>query len=139
MRRAFILVAAVLVGGAAVAVSAAQSQQPGIVRTELLRHDLSVSGRELIQVRVDFAPGLGFPPHSHPGEEIATVLEGQLEYQFEGRPPVTLKAGEALFIPAGTIHSARNVGAGTASELATYLVEKGKPLVAFAPVSVSAK
>ncbi len=133
------LAAAVLVGGAAMALSSAQSQQPGIMRTELLRHDLSVSGRELIQVRVDFAPGRGFPPHSHPGEEIATVLAGQLEYQFEGRPPVTLKAGEALFIPAGTMHSARNVGAGTASELATYIVEKGKPLVAFAPVSISAK
>jgi quercetin dioxygenase-like cupin family protein len=84
MRRAFILVAAVLVGGAALAVSAAQSQQTGIMRTELLRHDLSVSGRELIQVRVDFAPGLGFPPHSHPGEEIATVLEASWNTSSRG-------------------------------------------------------
>jgi quercetin dioxygenase-like cupin family protein len=52
-----------------------------------------------------------------------------LEYQLEGKPPVTLRAGEVLFIPAGTIHSAKNVGSVNAAELATYIVEKGKPLV----------
>ena len=101
-----------------------------IERTDLLQHDLVVSGREVIQVRVDFAPGVAFPAHSHPGEEIAYVIEGVLEYQLEGKPPVTLKAGESLFIPAGTVHSAKNVaGLSNAAELATYIVEKGKPLV----------
>ena len=131
--------AAVLVIGIGLALSVAQAQQPGVNRTDLLRHDLSVPGREVIQVRVDFAPGVAFPPHSHPGEEIAYVIEGLLEYQLEGRPPVTLKTGETLFIPAGTIHSAKNVGTGNGAELATYLVEKGKPLVAFGPVSASVK
>jgi quercetin dioxygenase-like cupin family protein len=70
-----------------------------------------------------------FPKHSHPGEEIVYVIEGLLEYEVEGKPPVTLKAGEVLFIPAGTVHAARNVGSGNAAELATYVVEKGKPLV----------
>jgi len=100
-----------------------------IKRTDVQRHDLDVPGREVIQVRVDFAPGAAFGKHSHPSAEIAYVLEGTLEYQFEGQPPVTLKAGEALFIPAGTIHTARNVSNGSAAELATYVVEKGKPLV----------
>jgi quercetin dioxygenase-like cupin family protein len=107
----------------------AESQQPGIKRTDLQRHDLSAPGREVIQVRVDFAPGAAFPPHSHPGEEIAYVIEGSLEYQIEGQPPVTLKVGDTLFIPAGKIHAAKNVGSGNAAELATYVVEKGKPLV----------
>ena len=83
-------------------------------------------------MRVDFAPGVAFGKHSHPGEEIVYVLEGSLEYQLEGKPPVTLKAGEVLFIPAGTIHAAKNVGSGNAAELATYIVEKGKPLVVMA-------
>ncbi len=96
------------------------------------RHDLGVPGREVIQVRVDFAPGAAFGKHSHPGVEVAYVLEGTLEYQFEAEPPVTLKAGKALFIPAGTVHAARNVGTGNAAELATYIVEKGKPLVVLA-------
>ena len=72
---------------------------------------------------------MAFGKHTHPGEEIIYVLEGTLEYQIEDKPPVTLKAGDVLFIPAGTIHSARNVGSGTGSELATYIVEKGKPLL----------
>jgi quercetin dioxygenase-like cupin family protein len=134
-----ILAVAVLIVGSGLALNVAQSQQPGVTRTDLLRHDLDVSGREVIQARVDFAPGVAFPPHSHPGEEIAYVIEGELEYQVEGRPPVTLKTGEALFIPAGTIHSAKNVGSSNAAELATYLVEKGKPLVAFGPLSASVK
>jgi quercetin dioxygenase-like cupin family protein len=109
-----------------------QAQQPGIKRTDALRHDLGVPGREVIQVRVDFDPGVAFGKHSHPGAEVAYVLEGTLEYQLEGEPPVTLKAGEALFIPAGTIHAAKNIGTGNAAELATYIVEKGKPLVVLA-------
>ena len=48
---------------------------------------------------------------------------------MEGRPPLTLRAGEVLFVPAGTVHAARNVGRGPGAELATYIVEKGKPLV----------
>jgi quercetin dioxygenase-like cupin family protein len=139
MKAARILAVSVLIVGGGLALNVAQSQQPGVTRSDLLRHDLSVSGREVIQVRVDFAPEVAFPPHSHPGEEIAYVIEGLLEYRLEGRPPVTLKAGEALFIPAGTIHSAKNVGTDNAAELATYVVEKGKPLVAFGPVSASAK
>ena len=105
-------------------------QQPEIRRTELQRYDLSLQGREAIQVRIDFDPGTVFGKHSHPGEEIIYVIDGLLEYEVEGKPPVTLKAGEVLFIPAGTIHSAKNVGSSKGSELATYIVEKGKPLLA---------
>ena len=101
----------------------------GVTRTDLQRHDLSAPGREAIQVRVDLAPGVAFGKHTHPGEEVIYVLEGTLEYQLEDKPPVTLKAGDVLFIPAGTVHSARNPGSVTGSELATYIVEKGKPLL----------
>lgn len=135
MKTTRIIAAAVLFVGSGLALHVAQSQQPGVKRTDLLRQDLSVSGREVVQVRVDFAPGVAFPPHSHPGEEIAYVIEGQMEYQLEGKPPVTLKAGEALFIPAETMHAAKNVGSGNAAELATYIVEKGKPLVVLGEVS----
>lgn len=135
MRTTRSLAMAVLILGGGLALNAAQSQQPGVTRTDLLRHDLGVPGREVVQVRVDFAPGVAFPPHSHPGEEIAYVIEGLLEYRLEGKPAVTLKAGEVLFIPAGATHSAKNVGSGHAAELATYIVEKGKPLVALDEVS----
>ncbi len=80
------------------------SAQQGVQRTELQRQDLSVPGREVIQVRVDLDPGVTFPLHSHPGEEIIYVIEGEWEYQVEGK----------------------------GAELATYIVEKGKPLVVLA-------
>ena len=120
-------VAVLLVGGGLAHVGLAQ--QPGISRTELQRHDLSDPGREVIQVRVELDSGVEFGKHWHPGEEIVYVLEGSLEYLVEGSPPVTLEAGEVLFIPARAIHSAKNVGQDNGAELATYLVEKGKPLV----------
>jgi len=139
MKTTRIIAAAVLFAGSALALHMAQAQQPGVMRTDLQQHDLSVPGREVVQVRVDIVPGVLAANHSHPGEEIVYVIEGLLEYELEGKPPVTLKAGEVLFIPAGAIHSAKNVGTVNAAELATYIVEKGKPLVVLGQVSASAK
>ncbi len=119
-----------IVGLAALTLPVSALAQKGeIKRTELQRHNLLTPGREAVQVRIDFDPGTAFGRHKHPGEEVIYVIEGELEYQVDGKPPVTLKAGEVLFIPAGTIHAAKNVGKGNGAELATYIVEKGKPLV----------
>jgi quercetin dioxygenase-like cupin family protein len=107
----------------------ALAQQSGIKRTDLQQHDLSTNGKEAVQARIDFEPHTAFGKHSHPGEEIIYVLEGSLEYEIEGELPKTLKAGEVLFIPAGKIHSAKNNSNSKASELATYVVEKGKPIL----------
>ena len=117
---------AALIATTGLALHVAQAQQVGARRIDLQRHDLSVAGREVIQTIVELAPGTTAPRHTHPGEEIIYVLEGTWEYTVEGKPPVILKAGDVLFIPAGTIHSARNVGTGRAAELATYIVEKGE-------------
>jgi len=127
-----IMALVVLIVGSGLALHVARAQQPGVTRNDLQRHDLSIPGREAIQTIVAIAPGVTAPRHSHPGEEIVYVIEGLLEYELEGKPAVTLKAGEVLFIPAGTIHSAKNVGSGNGAELATYIVEKGKSLVVVA-------
>jgi len=108
-------------------------QPPGISRTDLQQHDLSVSGLQVVQNRVDLTPEAPAIRHTHPGEEIIYVLEGSLEYQLEDQPPRTLHAGDVFFIPAGAIHSVKNVGTGDAAELGTYVVESGKPLVVPAP------
>jgi quercetin dioxygenase-like cupin family protein len=123
--------AAIALALAAAALSAQAPRPPGSTRTDLQRHDLSVPGREVLQARVDFAPGASFPAHRHPGEEIIYVLEGTLEYEVEGQPPVVLEAGDVLFVPTGAFHSARNLGDTPGSELATYVLEKGKPLTEF--------
>ena len=124
-----IIAIAVPIIGCGLILHMAHAQGTGIKRTDLQQYDLSVPGREVVQVRVDLAPRAVAPKHSHPGEEIVYVIEGSLEYQVEGKPPVTLKAGEVLFIPYGTVHAAKNASSDNAAELVTYIVEKGKPLV----------
>jgi quercetin dioxygenase-like cupin family protein len=128
-----ITAAAALLVATSLALPMAQAHEVSlgdIKRTNLLRNDLSAPGREVIQVLVTFQPGVSAARHSHPGEELVFVTEGALEYQLDGRPPVTVKAGEVLFIPHGTPHAVKNVGSVKAAELATYIVEKGKPLLA---------
>jgi quercetin dioxygenase-like cupin family protein len=105
-------------------------QAPGLWRTDLQQQDLSVPGREVVQARVDIGPEVPLVKHTHPGEEVIYyILEGSLEYQIDGQPPKTFNAGDALTVPAGVVHAVRNVGSGNAAELATYVVEKGKPLL----------
>ena len=111
----------------------AMSWQQGLSRTDLIRQDLGDADREVIQARIDFEPGVTAPRHAHPGVEVAHVLSRTLEYQLEGRPAVTLKAGDSLFIPAGVAHVAKNVGQDQGVELATYVVKKGQPLLQLKP------
>ena len=124
-----VVVAAIIVASGLV-LQGTRGQQAGTKRIDLQRHDLSIPGREVVQTIVELDPGVTSSRHTHPGEEIVYVLEGApLEYTLEGKPPVTLEPGGVLFIPAGTIHAAKNVGSRKGAELATYIVEKGKPLL----------
>ena len=132
MKTAHFVAAALLITVDLLTLRPAKAQQfgpDGIARTESQRHDLPEAGEQIIQVRVDFAPGASFPYHTHPGIEVAYVLQGTVEYQFSGQAPITLHAGDSLYIPEGTSHTARNAGTGNAAELATYLVDKNRQLV----------
>ena len=112
--------------------SRTEQQVSGIERTDLQQHDLSIPGVEVLQNRVDISPEAPAFKHLHPGEEIIYVLEGSLEYRIEGEPPTTIETGEVFFVPAETIHAVKNVGTTNVTELATYVVEKGKPLLVLA-------
>ena len=128
MKRSIRTLFATILMAAGTAVAAVQSPE-GVTRTDLQRHDLSVPGRETIQARIDIAPGAIAPWHRHPGEEVIYIIEGTLEYQLEHQSAITLTAGQVLFVPAGIAHKARNPGTINGAELATYIVEKGKPLL----------
>jgi quercetin dioxygenase-like cupin family protein len=121
-----VLVAAALVGQL-------QAQAPGVQRTILQRSDVSVPGREAVIAHVEIAPGASAGRHTHPGEEMAYVIEGQAELLIEGQPARTVKAGDAFHIPAGVKHDAHNTGTQPFKVAAVYLVEKGKPLATPAP------
>ena len=122
----FAVVFVAVVGLAAVA--ALYAQQPGFKRTVVQQGDLSTAGKEVVQAIAEFQSKATVGRHTHPGEEVAYVLEGSILLEVEGKPPVTLTAGKGFIIPAGTIHNATENGAGTSRVLATYIVEKGKPL-----------
>lgn len=108
---------------------AVDNLQPGLHRTDLQVRDLSIPGWQTVQSRVDFDPQAVAARHKHPGDEIAYVLKGSLQYRLDGEAPVTLNAGDSLFIPTGKVHAVINVGPGVSTELATYVVPKDKPLV----------
>jgi quercetin dioxygenase-like cupin family protein len=131
MRNRKIVSAAFVSGVALLAALGAQSllaQQPGFSRTMLQKGDLSTPGREAVQVRAEFDPGVAAGKHTHPGEELGYILEGTLVLEVDGKAPVTLNAGDTFMVPAGIVHDGKNVGSGKAKVLATYVVEKGKPL-----------
>ena len=106
----------------------AWAQQPTFKRTVLQQADISVPGREAVTAVAEFQPGAAAGRHTHPGEEIGYVLDGQLLLEQDDKAAVTLHAGQTFLIPPGTVHNATNSGSGTARVVATYLVEKGKPL-----------
>lgn len=103
---------------------------PGLWPTDLQQHDRRVSGREVVQERVDIGPGEPSVRHTHPGEEMIYILEWSLEYQVEGQRPRTCNTGDALTVPAGAVQAVPSVGSGNAAQLATDVVEKGKPVIA---------
>jgi quercetin dioxygenase-like cupin family protein len=112
----------------ALAAGALYAQKPGFTRTLMQDQDLSAQGRHAVVARAEFVPGGVAGKHTHPGEELGYVVEGTLELLIEGQPPKKVKKGEVFFVPAGVVHDGRNVGKGKAVVLATYVVEKGKPV-----------
>ena len=107
--------------------------QEGIKRTDLQKNDLSIPGREVVQQMVELQAGVVVDKHTHPGEEVSVVLDGTLLLEVAGKPATTIRAGQAFTIPAGAVHGVKNTGVGAAKLLATYIVEKGKPLRSPAP------
>ena len=122
---------AVLVGASLIAVSAQQAAAPaqtGFKRTPVQQGDLSIPGREVVQAIAEFQPGAESGRHTHPGEEVAYVLEGTVMLEVQGKPAVAKNAGDAFIIPPNTVHNAKNTGKSAAKVLGTYIIEKGKPV-----------
>mgnify|MGYP003576929587 CR=1 FL=1 len=119
----------VVAGALAIATGALLAQASGLKREMVGRADVSVPGREAGVARVGVAPGAKAGRHTHPGDEISYVLEGDSGVLLvDGQPPRKLKAGESFVIPAGVVHDAMNDGDKPIKLVGVYVVEKGKPL-----------
>jgi quercetin dioxygenase-like cupin family protein len=64
-------------------------------------------------------PGQRWEDFQHATDELVTVLEGDVEFEIEGTIHHP-QAGDELLIPAGALHSARNVGSTTTRWLYGY-------------------
>lgn len=64
-------------------------------------------------------PGQRWEDFTHGTDEVVIVLEGDMEFEVGGRVRHP-RPGEELLIPAGAVHSARNIGSTTAHWLYGY-------------------
>ena len=106
----------------------AQAQQVGARRINLQRHDLAPPDTRSIQV-MWIPKGTTAPRHSHPGEEYHlcfSKVRGNTRWRASRRWSSR---------PEKCVHSSRNRPLGKdrryrpRAQLATYIVEKGKPLL----------
>ncbi len=127
-RKAALLCAFAVVMGA-LGIGALRGQQaPSVKRTVLLKQDMTIPGREAVMAVAELPPGATEGKHTHPAEVYAFVQEGTIVLEAEGRPTVTLKAGDVFYIAPGQVHQAINNGNAPAKLVVVFVAEKGKPL-----------
>jgi quercetin dioxygenase-like cupin family protein len=123
-----ILGAGLSVALVAAAIVGLSAQAPAFKRTILQQGDLSAPGREAVMALAEFPAGSETGRHTHPGEEISFVEAGPFVLEVDGEAPRTLQTGQVFMVPAGKIHNGHPLPGGTAKVVATYVIEKGKPV-----------
>ena len=104
------------------------AQQPTIQRKVLLTQDLSIPGYQAVMAAVEIPAGGREGRHTHPGAVVVYIQEGTITFDHEGKPTMTYKAGDSFYIEPGKIHEGINNGTLPVKAVATFVVEKGKPL-----------
>jgi quercetin dioxygenase-like cupin family protein len=124
-----------LISGAAMLlmIVGAGAGQPAAKWKELQRHEIPGTALEGVTTIIEIPPGAVSARHSHPGEDFGYLIEGTVVLQVDGKPPITLNAGDVFLTERGRIHNARNIGTTTARAVDTYVIDKGKPGVIPAP------
>lgn len=133
MKRIQLLVGIVLAIGLTVVVvrgAMPNAQDPLKSGKILQRIELtSAPGMEAILVLRELPPGGESGRHTQSGQEIVYIQEGSVTLEVQGKPPVTLKAGEAFRTTAGEVHNVKNANADAPGRaLAFYIAKKGTTL-----------
>lgn len=134
MKRMVILLGMTLAVGIAVGIIGDRilnAQQEPIKRAVLIKTDLpGITGKEARLIRAEYAPGAAVGKHHHPGHEFVYLLEGSATLDVEGKPPVTMKAGDSYYQPPKQVHSFKNASATNPAKLITFFVtEKDQPFI----------
>src|SRR5271165_639495 len=86
-------------------------------------------GWEAILVQRTVPPGAESGKHTQSGNEIVYIQEGSVTLEVQGKPAVTLKAGESFTTVAGEVHNVKNASSSAAVKaLAFYVAKKGARL-----------
>ena len=137
MKRRVLMLGLTLIVGIALGVIAGQglhaqqapAQKPLLVQTPLQTDVVGMEGKEVVVQVSEFAPRARSGKHSHPGHEVAYVLEGSTIREIEGRPPTPAKAGDVFYIPARVVHETINTSETHPLKLVNFRIhEKGQPI-----------
>lgn len=125
----------ILISGAAIVAMIAvdAAEKPAAKFKELQRRAIPGTELEGVTTVAEIPPGATSARHSHPGEDFGYLIEGTIVLQVDGKPPITVRAGETFFTERGQIHNARNIGTTVARAVDTYVIDKGKPGITPAP------
>ena len=127
--RHFVVASLIAAAAAALAPNFARADDPPkVVRSVVLKEDIAVPDHEGVMAKVDIPPGATEGKHTHPADAFIFVLQGAVEQEIDGKPTVTLKAGDVVHIPANTVHCATNKGTEPVKFAVVFVAEKGKPL-----------
>ncbi|MFL5060781.1 MAG: cupin domain-containing protein [Xanthobacteraceae bacterium] len=124
-----VVTAAVMVAGSAVVLG--QPDLGGVSRQDVIAESRFTvtdppAQAELVQLVVDFSPGAWTSFHTHGGQAINLVLEGEITLR-QGGVDRAHRAGEAWTDSTGLLHAAGNTGTGNARLLTNFLLPKGAP------------
>lgn len=131
MRRRIVLLALIAMLAMGLPASLAVGQAPPgptVVYTSKLEVPAPPAQIDVVQVLVEFAPGTSVPSHTHGGQVLVLMTEGELNFAVKGSPQKTYKAGESWVENPVEFGAGGNSGSTTARLVATYLLPRGAPL-----------
>jgi quercetin dioxygenase-like cupin family protein len=133
MKRIHLLVGVMLALGVVLGLVGSRmlSAQDGLKSgTVLKRTELKgAPGWEAILVQREVPPGAESGKHTQAGNEIVYIQEGSVTLEVQGKPAVSLKAGEAFTTSAGEVHNVKNASkSAPVKALAFYVAKKGARL-----------
>ena len=100
-----------------------------VTRTIIQEQPIEAPQIRAVTAKTVIAAGKGTPLHTHPGVEMAYIVQGSAALLIKGKPEWKLASGDSFSVPRDTVHSIRNTGAGPLVIVSTYVVDKGQPLV----------
>ena len=96
------------------------SEKVTVLQDQMLKN---VPGKKALMIEVDYEPGQSSIAHKHEGTAMAYVVSGEIVSQVKGEQPVTYKAGQYWYEPAGSEHLvSKNASATQPAKLLVFMV-----------------